>query len=287
MTTLRFLTCATVLACLSTSYFAQEEKPATTTVQVKTVKLLRVGSDVVGTMLVTPKNEALGKAEDLVIHPKGEVAFVEFSGAAAVRAGTYRYPAPWRALERNESGQFVLATTPEGFVKLPRYEKPNLTSMDWWLDADRAFSKMVSANASPTEASTSLAPAKMLYLASDLRSRTIENPEGQKVATMHELVIDPQIGRVAYVVLSVGGSAGTDEKMIAVPWEALQSMPDKTNAKIERLTLATTREQLEKAPEFQATTEGWTKASEPDYVLHVYESYSLPPYKGIERGGLK
>jgi hypothetical protein len=95
---------------------------------------------------------------------------------------------------------------------------------------------------------------------------------------MHELVLDPGVGRVAYAVLSVGGNAGAGEKLIAVPWEALKSMPDKSNPKIERLTLAATKEQLEKAPEFQASTAGWTTASEPDYVLKVYEFYSIPPY---------
>src|SRR4029453_4365593 len=138
----------------------------------------------------------------------------------------------------------------------------------WWSDADKAYSKLVGAKATPVESSTSLAPAKMLYLGSDLRSRSIENPEGQKVATVHEVVVDPNIGRVAYVVLAVGGeSAGTNERMIAVPWEALKSMPENTNQKIDRLPLRTTREQLEKAPEFVVTTEVWKQASEPGYVI--------------------
>ena len=38
-----------------------------------------------------------------------------------------------------------------------------------------------------------------------------------------------------------------------------------------------TKEQLEKAPEFVATAEGWKQASEPAYVVSVYEYYSLPP----------
>jgi sporulation protein YlmC with PRC-barrel domain len=277
------LVCASVLVCLPAALRAQEpapqEKPTTTTIQIKKIKLMRVGSDIVGTDLVTPKNEPLGKAEDLVIHPKGDVAFVEFSGAAAVRAGEYRYVAPWRALDHNENGQFVLAVTPENFPKMPRYEKADLTAIPWWVDADKAYAKIMASKSSPVEASASLAPAKVLYLASDLRARSVENPDGEKVATMHELVIDPSVGRVAYAVLTVGGTAGAGEKMIAVPWEALKSMPDKANPKIERLTLATTKENLEQAPEFQATTEGWTKASEPDYVLKVYEFYSLPPYK--------
>lgn len=261
-----------------------QQTPQTTTVETKTTKLLRAGSDLVGSTLVNAKNEPLGKVEDLIIHPKGDIAFIEFSGAGALDTGTERFPVPWSALERNEHNQLVLATKPEDFAQKKHYTKrPKLTDMDWWKEADRAYAKLTKANASPVEASVSLAPGKMLYLASDLRTRTIENAEGEKIATMHELVIDPRTGRVAYAVLSVGGSAGTGEKMIAVPWEALESMPDKSNPELERLTLGTSREQLEKAPEFQATTEGWVKASEPDYVLHVYEYYSIPPYTVIEK----
>ena len=282
----RILACASVLAAASLPLVAQQEKPPaatpTTTIKVQQTALQRVGADLTGSSVVTPKNEPLGKVEDLVIHPKGEIAFVELSGAGATRTGAYRYPVPWRALDRNEHGQLVLATTPDEFVKYPRYEKADLTAMDWWADADRAYAKVVAAKASPAEAATSLAPAKKMYLASDVRARPVENPEGEKVAMMHEVVVDPRAGRIAYVVLAVGGAGGTGEKMIAVPWEALQLMPDKSNPKLERLTLSTTREQLEKAPEFIATAEGWTAASEPAYVLSVYESCSMPPYRIVE-----
>jgi sporulation protein YlmC with PRC-barrel domain len=287
MKAIRCMAQAGVLAGLSALAAAQQEPPQpdpqTTTIQIKTTKLLRVGSDLVGTSLVTLKNEPLGTCEDLVIHPRGEIAFIECSGTGALKTGKKLYPVPWRAIERNENGQFVLAVGPDGFVDKPHYEKAKLGDMESWKAVDEAYAKVMKRTASPVEASVSLAPAKMLYLASDLRSRSIENPEGEKVATMHELVVDPDVGRVAYVVLSVGGNVGAGEKMIAVPWEALKSMPDKVNPKFERLTLATTREQLEKAPEFQATTEGWAKASEPDYVLHVYEYYALPPYRAVER----
>ena len=282
-----FLFLASAMTVLAATAAAQQpttqEEPQTTTVETRTTRLLRAGSDLVGTSLVNQKNEPLGKVEDLVIHPKGEIAFLEFSGAGTLKTGTKRFPVPWSALNRNEHNQFVLDIKPEAFAEKKHYEKrPKLTDIDWWKEADRSYAKITKDTASPAEASVSLAPGKLLYLASDLRTRTIEDPEGEKIATMHELVIDPRSGRVAYVVLSVGGSAGADEKMIGVPWEALTSMPDKSNPDLDRLTLATSREQLEQAPEFQTTTEGWAKASEPDYVLGVYEHYSIPPYTIIE-----
>ncbi|HUR28252.1 MAG TPA: PRC-barrel domain-containing protein [Planctomycetota bacterium] len=263
-----------------------QEKTGTTTLQVKTVKLSRVGSDLIGKALVNEKNEPLGKVEDIVVHPRGEVAFIEFSGAGALNTGTKRFPVPWRALERNvETGQFVLRTTPADFAGSPSYDKkPDMRAIGWWDATDKAYAKHVAARATPAEAAASLAPTKLLYLGNDLRSRTIENPDGQKIAAMHELVVDPRSGRIAFAILGVGaGADGGTEKMIAVPWDALKSMPDKSNPQLERLTLATTKEKLEQAPEFQATTEGWQKANELEYITKVYEFYSVPPYWVVEK----
>jgi sporulation protein YlmC with PRC-barrel domain len=276
---------AAAVAPVATAFQAPtQEKPTTTTIQVKTTKLMRVGSDLVGTPLVNKKNETLGKCEDVVIHPRGDIAFVEFSGAGALKTGTKRYPVPWTALTRNEEGQFVLDAPIDAFPKWRNFEKrPDMSDMEWWHETDKAYAKIVAAKASPTEAPITLAPAKKLFLGSELRARSIENPDGAKVATMHELVLDPRSGRIAYGVLSVGGNLGAGEKMIAVPWEALKPMPDPNNPKIERLTLSTTKEKLEQAPEFQATTEGWQKANEPDYIMKVYEYYSVPPYWVVEK----
>lgn len=273
-----------IVATISTGFAWQGDAqgaPKQTTVQVKTVQLVRVGADLLGKSLVTEKNEPLGKVDEVVIHPRGDVAFVEFLGDASLEQGKRVWPVPWRALKLNETGQFVIATTKQTFVNLPPYEggrRPKLNDVEWWTNVDKAYAKLVAERASPVEASTSLGPTKTLWLASDLRSRSIENPDGEKVATVHEIVVDPRVGRVAYVVLGVGGSAASSERMIAVPWEALKIMPDKANPKVERLTLATTREKLAEAPEFVASDEGWTKASEPDYLVRVYEYYSVPLY---------
>jgi sporulation protein YlmC with PRC-barrel domain len=281
------LACTGVLATLAGALSAQEQpagqEPKTTTVQVKSTRLQRIGADVVGVSLVTPANEPLGKVEDVILHPKGDVSFLEVSGTGALRTGSHRFAVPWHATDRNDAGQFTLAIEPANFPKMPHYEKAAPFDMEFWLDTDRMYSKITGEKASPAEAGISLAPAKRLYTATDVRSRTIESAEGEKLATVKEIVVDPKAGRIAYLVLGVGGSgAGGGEKSVAVPWEALKVMPDKENPEFDRFTLATTMDQLQKAPEFQATTEGWAKANEPAYIVQVYEFYSLPPYAVIE-----
>jgi len=255
-------------------------KPTTTTVQVQKLHLVR-GNDLIGKDVVNQKGETLGKIEELVLHPKGEVAFAVLSTSGHLEKGQKLIPVPWRAVRENEDGQLVLDIKPDDFAKAEGFDKDkwaDLTKVDWWKDRDRDFDKQKMKDASPVEASASIAPTKLFYRASEIKNRNVESPDGEKIASIHEVVVDPRVGRISYVVLSVGGFLGTGEKMIAVPWDALKVAPAKDNPKLERLTLATTREKLEKAPEFLATTEGWTTASEPDYLLRVYEYYAVPPY---------
>src|SRR5688572_16594179 len=115
MKAIRFLASAmTVLAATAAAQQpTTQEEPQTTTVETRTTRLLRAGSDLVGTTLVNLKNEPLGKVEDLVIHPKGDIAFLEFSGAGTLKTGSKRFPVPWSALNRNEHNQFVLDIKPE------------------------------------------------------------------------------------------------------------------------------------------------------------------------------
>ncbi len=69
MKTLQILTCAVLVAGLAPFALARQgaaqEKPTTTTIQVKTTKLMRVGGDLTGKTLVNQKNEFLGKVEDM------------------------------------------------------------------------------------------------------------------------------------------------------------------------------------------------------------------------------
>jgi len=286
MRTIRFLTCAALLCgAAGISLAAQntpQEKPTTTTVQVQKLKLTRV-SDLVAKDVATARGEALGKVEEVIVHPRGDVAFVVLSTAGHLNfeGGKNLIPVPWRAMKTNEDGSLVLDIKVDSFEhqkSFNRNEWPKLSDMDYWKEIDGNFNKQKKETASPVEASASLAPTKLLFRSSELKSRHVESPEGEQIATIHEIVVDPQVGRISYVVLSVGGFLGTGEKLIAVPWDAIKIMPSKDNPKLERLTLATTKEKLEKAPEYMATSEGWTKASEPDYVLRVYEYYAVPPY---------
>jgi PRC-barrel domain len=85
-------------------------------------------------------------------------------------------------------------------------------------------------------------------LSSNLRDTPVQNPEGENLADVDDLVID-QDGQVTHVVLGFGGFLGLGTKQVAVPWDRFEVSPEGN------LQIAYTAEELEAAPEFQTAEE--------------------------------
>jgi sporulation protein YlmC with PRC-barrel domain len=68
-------------------------------------------------------------------------------------------------------------------------------------------------------------PSPSLHNAALLRSKTlfeyrVKSPQGEDLGKIEEVMIDMEIGRVAYAVLSFGGLWGLGSKWVPVPWDA-------------------------------------------------------------------
>ena len=87
-----------------------------------------------------------------------------------------------------------------------------------------------------------------------LRSKTlfeyrVKSPEGEDLGKIEEVMIDMEIGRVAYAVLSFGGLWGLGSKWVPVPWDSVALRPEE-----KVLLLKIEKEKIEKAPNFEAAT---------------------------------
>jgi sporulation protein YlmC with PRC-barrel domain len=71
----------------------------------------------------------------------------------------------------------------------------------------------------------------------------VVNATGEKLGTVHSLMIHKRTGQVAYALLSFGGFLGIGTRVHPVPWEKLQY-----DIRLHAYRIALTREQLEKAP---------------------------------------
>ena len=71
----------------------------------------------------------------------------------------------------------------------------------------------------------------------------VRNLQDQALGSVHDLVISPQTGKVAYLIIARGGLFGFDETFVPVPW------PDfKVTSNADRLVLDTTKAVMTAAP---------------------------------------
>ena len=97
---------------------------------------------------------------------------------------------------------------------------------------------------------------------------------GENVGKIHEVVIDANKNRVAYVVLSFGGFLGMGNKLFAIPWEAFEFSVSEN-----KFILNVDKEKLMVAPGFEESDK-W-----PDFLRHslgkdIYKYYDFaPPWK--------
>lgn len=266
-----------------------EKKQEPAQIEVRKAPPILSSADVVGLSIQNEKQETYGRVEDLVLHPKGEVAFAVCSYAGWLdEREDELFVVPWLMLRHEpERKALILDMSKDGIRDAPRFEAEEwreLGDMEWWTEADEYYEDVKKKIASPVEAKVSLAPSKMLYRLSKTKGEQVWNLANEKIGEIREIALDPEHARIVFALISVGGYLGTGERVVAVPWEALKTIPDASNPKIPRLALETTKERLQQAPEFRAVAEK-PPMQDPHWILSVYEFYSIPPYWSVRTEG--
>lgn len=96
-----------------------------------------------------------------------------------------------------------------------------------------------------TEVTNSGRLGSRVLSASSLSSDDVYNPEGEKLGSIKELMLDIDSGKVRYAVLSFGGFLSLGEKLFAVPWSALT-----VDTETKHIAMDTDEERLKNAPGF-------------------------------------
>jgi sporulation protein YlmC with PRC-barrel domain len=112
------------------------------------------------------------------------------------------------------------------------------------------------------------------HRASEFIGRDVENPRGEEIGEVSELILDPETGRVSHAVVSVTGIPEMADWMIAVPFNALNPKPGEEN----KLVLNIDRERLQAAPGFERDQgPNWT---DPNYNAENLRFYGIEPPEG-------
>jgi sporulation protein YlmC with PRC-barrel domain len=88
------------------------------------------------------------------------------------------------------------------------------------------------------------------WLATLLIGQTVTNDAGESVGDINDLLVDKS-GRIANVVIGVGGFLGIGEKNVAVPYDALSVRTDDKGKRVVRMSVS--KEVLKAAPDFKST----------------------------------
>jgi sporulation protein YlmC with PRC-barrel domain len=119
-----------------------------------------------------------------------------------------------------------------------------------------------------------------IFGAKDLLGSQVKNPQGENLGKIEDIVIDTDIGQVAYAVLSFGGFLGLGDKLFAIPWEALSLEPAKgllTSNQAQVFILNVDKEQLSNAPSFER--DNYIEMTDPSFGPSVFSYYGYKPYK--------
>lgn len=107
--------------------------------------------------------------------------------------------------------------------------------------------------------------------AATLSGYAVRSRDNEDLGCIEEFMVDPETGRIAYAVLSLGGFLGFGGKLYAVPWCALE-----LDAEQRVFILNADRETLERAPAFHE--EEWPDFGDQDWGSQIHNHYGLRPY---------
>jgi hypothetical protein len=94
----------------------------------------------------------------------------------------------------------------------------------------------------------------------------VVNPGNDSLGSVHDLVSNPQTGKIAYVIVARGGLFGIDTSYTPVPWGDFKAAPSGS-----LLVLDTTKTVLAAAP--QARDAQFTKAGQFEAESQKVEAY--------------
>jgi sporulation protein YlmC with PRC-barrel domain len=108
--------------------------------------------------------------------------------------------------------------------------------------------------------------------ATRLLGEDIRNYEDEELGSIKDIMLDISTGEIAYVILSAGGLLGIGEKLLAVPWYALE--PD-LNAKCLRLSID--KQSLKEAPGFDK--DNWPDLASLSWGRRIHDYFRSTEYR--------
>jgi sporulation protein YlmC with PRC-barrel domain len=98
----------------------------------------------------------------------------------------------------------------------------------------------------------------------------VYNGKGEKLGSVHDIMLHKRSGKVAYAVMSFGGFLGMGEDYHPLPWDMLTYSTEQDGYIVD-----IDKERLEKAPHFDSSDD--STLYDPAYQREIYDYYGINP----------
>ena len=242
---------------------------------------IQKASDLMGKNVVNPQGQNLGEVEDLAIDPDHDfqVAYAVISFGGFLGIGEKWFAVPLGAMTLPaDAKHFVMDIDKSRLKNATGFDKehwPKMADLSWATEVHKFYGKRPYWEEQNNDASPET-PLRIVK-ASELKGRSVENDRGEKIGEIQNLAIDPDAGRVVYVVLSFGGLLGMGDKYFAVPPSVLKIPGAGTSMAV----LSFDKERLKNAQGFDKNH--WPNLADPTFVTSTYEFYGANPDRANHR----
>jgi len=214
-------------------------------------------SDIIGKNVTDSQKNKIGEVKDLAIDlNSGRINYVVVSAGGFLGMGDKLLAMPPQSFSLfNDgssvaTGQSLVLNISEQIIK----QSPALPNANWDGSLNQqALSSMY--QRAGVRMPAELAKTQKVSKASDIIGGKIITGQNEDVGKVKDLAVDFEGGRVPYAILSIGGFAGINDKVVVVPTNTL-SIGDKKD----KLQISSTLDQLKNSPEIDQGN--WKKALE-------------------------
>jgi len=225
----------------------------------------------------------VGKVEDLLVDVNsGRVVYGVGSFTNLEGSSDRFYPIPYTARHFSPEGKaFEMQIESErlrAVPSFPRTEWPRFTDQEfatrtfqsynqkpYWETRSTSTTSRTDRPTTTTQTSSTTwsEQPSSVHRISELRGREIRTPEGTRLGTVDEFVIDPESGRTLYAVTTREG------KSVPIPYSALRASDN-------RFEVSITEDRWKNAPTLESNK--WPSLVERRWSEDVYRHYDVDPY---------
>ena len=188
-----------------------------------------LASELIGLGVRNAEGDNLGEIQELIVdRENGDIHYAVVGAGGFLGIGERLILVPFAALDVDPRAQEVdqlvhLNVDQEVLTEAPNFEDlPDVTVADWDADVRTYWQEHV--DVLPVTGPEGQ-PVRAIRI-SDPTDIDIQNPNGEDLGDIGDMVLDLDAGSVSYVILATGGALDLGECLLPVPWSSIETTAD-------------------------------------------------------------